>query len=110
MKAPNFFLLSVGVLRKYLIKINEAIKVVNAYPFQEQSLTLSGNRGRSGKFALLESALYFSNSLRDGRGAHPYTPRYPRQRIPYSPVLVITKNRLPFDSSNHHLMKRFWSV
>ncbi len=26
------------------------------------------------------------------------------------PVLVIKKNRFPFDSSNHHLMQRSWSV
>jgi hypothetical protein len=40
--------------------------------------------GRSGKFALLDTGLHFSESLGDDRGAHPYTPRYPRQRIPYS--------------------------
>ena len=36
--------------------------------------------GRSGKFALLDPALHFSNILGDSGGADPYIPCYLRQR------------------------------
>ena len=41
---------------------NELVKVID---------NIKCNGGRSGKFALLDLALHFSNSLGDSGGAHP---------------------------------------